>query len=221
MRLRILGRVLVASLLCMSAAACADGPGPDDFVFRARIDDCRITTPQLATVFQVDDRLMVTAAHPFEGIRAFELFDTRGDAVGADLIALKPEKDLAVLRLHEDRAGSGAQFADDAAVADQPVQLAVFDRDGNLELREGIAVRRANVTLDGEDRRQAIELNAEIDAGDSGAPVLAGGNVVGVVFAASRGRESGWAVSLPEVETLLADTSRDAAPLELECPAEG
>ncbi len=190
---------------------------PEDYVYRARIDDCRITTPQLGTVFRVSDRLLVTAAHPFEGIRSFELLDANGETLEADVVAMRSDKDLALLWLREPATTASVTLASEPVRADTPVEIVTFDRDGNLVVREAIAIRQANVTLDGEDRRQAIELQAEIESGDSGAPVLFDGRAVGVVFAASRGKESGWAVSQPEIELLIAEVPDDPVPLALGC----
>jgi S1-C subfamily serine protease len=190
---------------------------PEDYVYRARIDDCRITTPQLGTVFRVSDRLLVTAAHPFEDIRSFELLDVNAETVEADLVARRSEKDLALLWLRQPASTASVTLASEPVPADTPVQIVTFDREGNLFVQEGRALRRANVTLDGEDRRKAIELDAHIEAGDSGAPVLFEDRVVGVVFAASRGKESGWAVSQPEIELLIAEMSDDPVPIKLGC----
>jgi len=212
--LLIIAAVASGVLACSSTTAA-----PEDYVYRARIDDCRITTPQLATVFRIGERLMVSAAHPFEGIRSFELFDADGGNVEADLIALRSDKDLALLRLRDPLPSPAVGLATESVPRDSAVQIITFDREGVLVVKNGLVVRRANVTLDGEDPRKAIELEAEIEAGDSGAPVLFDGSMVGVVFAASRVNESGWAVSVPEVRTLVEAQPEDSDPLVLGCDA--
>ena len=50
-----------------------------------------------------------------------------------------------------------------------------------------------HVTLGGA-RRPALELDADIAPGDSGAPLTRDGKIIGVVFA--RGQKSAWAVAL-------------------------
>ncbi|MFW2380121.1 MAG: S1 family peptidase [Acidimicrobiales bacterium] len=209
-----IGTLAVGLASCASAAAV-----PEDFVYRARIDDCRITTPQLATIFRISDRLLVSAAHPFEGIRSFEVLDVNGDSIEADLVALRPEKDVALLWLQEPQDSGAVALASQPVEPDTPVEIVTFDREGALVIQAGRAVRLANVTLDGEDPRQGIELQADIEAGDSGAPVLFDDRVVGVVFASSRGRESGWAVSAAEVNSLVATLPDQPVPLVLGCGA--
>jgi S1-C subfamily serine protease len=208
---------LFAATLVVLTACTSGAAQPEDFVYRARIDDCRITTPQLGTVFRVSDRLLVTAAHPFEGIRSFELLDVDGQTLAADIVAMRSDKDLALLWLREPASAASVAVAPEPVQADTPVQIITFDRDGNLIVQEGLALRRANVTLDGEDPRKAIELQADIESGDSGAPVLFEGRAVGVVFAASRGRQSGWAVSQPEIAALIADVPEEPVPVTLGC----
>ena len=66
-------------------------------------------------------------------------------------------------------------------------------RDGKPATIPARIIRRVNVTLDGA-RRPALELDAEIEPGDSGAPLTHDGKIVGVVFA--RGQRSAWAVAL-------------------------
>jgi S1-C subfamily serine protease len=70
-------------------------------------------------------------------------------------------------------------------------------------------VRRADATVRAGDgraiaRRPVLELRADVRAGDSGAPVVDDGRVVGVVFARSRAREGvAWAVDATALAALL------------------
>jgi hypothetical protein len=160
---------------------------------------------------------MVSAAHPFEGIRSFELLDSGGNTVEADLVTLRADKDLALLWLRQPETSPAVALSPEAIQGDTPVQFVTFDRDQVLVVQDGRAVRRANVTLDGEDPRKAIELEGEIEAGDSGAPVLFDQSVVGVVFAASRGKDAGWAVSASEIQALVEAQPEDPVPLLLGC----
>ena len=164
-----------------------------------------ITTPQLATVFRVSDRLLVSVAHPFEGIVSFELVSADGSKLEADLIALIPEKDLSLLWLREPSDLPALRLASEEVKPDVPVNLFHYDNEGQLFVNDGTVLRRADVTLDGEDERRSIQLEAEIVAGDSGSPVVdpATGDAVGVVFAAARGATTGWAVSVPEIRAAI------------------
>ena len=102
----------------------------------------------------------------------------------------------------------------------RPVEIPTFDNSGELTVDDGHALRRAWVTVEGEGRRRSIELQAEIVAGDSGAPVLFEDRIVGAVFATTRGKDKGWAISLPEITALLDELPVDPQPLPLGCAAE-
>ncbi len=218
--------VLAVALICLGSVGCTsvaesddNAANPSDYLYRAVIIDCRITVPQLATVFRIDDRRMVSAAHPFEGIQSFTLADAKGRVVSAELVHLVPGKDLAVLRLAEPVSGGAVLLAREEVEAQTAVSIPTFNADGFLEVNDALAVRRAQVTLNGENERRSVELQGDIAAGDSGAPILFDGAVVGVVFASTRGANSGWAVSLPEIEEALANAGTAALPLG--CPEDG
>ena len=73
--------------------------------------------------------------------------------------------------------------------------LAVFSSDGSIVLKPATVVRRIDVTI--EDiyieetvRRAGLEVSADVVRGDSGAPLLIDGVVVGIVYGNSRARES-------------------------------
>ena len=79
----------------------------------------------------------------------------------------------------------------------------VLIRDDRAQVVDTEVLRRARVTLDGEGRRLAYEVAADIERGDSGAPLLdADGRVAGIVFATSRRDEAGWVVAAAELATI-------------------
>jgi S1-C subfamily serine protease len=86
-------------------------------------------------------------------------------------------------------------------------------RDGGARPREVAALRRIHAGVEGFGppgyRRPALELGAEVLPGDSGAPVLdAGGALLGVIFARSRGHEgTAYAIDAAVVRRLLARTT--------------
>ncbi len=189
---------------------------PSSYLYRLTLDHCRITVPQLATAFRIDADTLLTAAHPLVDASAFTLTTADGEPVGVSVVVLAPERDLAVLRLDDPVAPDGALPLAGAEVQpDDPVILPTFDSDRLLEEQSALAVRRAEVTVDGENPRRSIELEADIVSGDSGAPVVFEGRAVGVVFASTRGSDRGWAVSLPEMIEVLARD--DGSPVALSC----
>lgn len=213
----------VSVLVAASALLLAFGPkGPpevSDYVYRVRIHDCRITTPQVATAFRISDDLLVSVAHPFEDIVSFHLDGPDGD-LHADVVGLRPLKDLAILRLREPIDADPGLLRSEEIPKNRPVEIPTFDNRGELTVDDGHALRRAWVTVEGEGRRRSIELQAEIVAGDSGAPVLFEDRIVGAVFATTRGKDKGWAISLPEITALLDELPVDPQPLPLGCAAE-
>jgi S1-C subfamily serine protease len=186
-------------------------------MYRVTIEHCRITVPQLATAFRVDDRNLISAAHPFVDMAEFELFTSEGAVVPAELIALVPEKDIAVVRLVTSSDLEPLALAEAEIEPNTAVEIPTFDDDRLLEVNNGLAVRRAEVTLNGEDPRRSIELQADIVAGDSGAPVVVNGKAAGVVFATTRGRDGGWAVSLPEILAVLATAEEESNVVPTAC----
>ncbi len=192
---------------CVSGAVTTPGTSASvrasDYLYRVTIIDCRITVPQLATAFRIDEVTLLSAAHPFEGIQSFQLADDNGRSVAAHVVALVPEKDIAVLRLTASAGGVALPLAREEVAAQTPATIPTFDRDGQLEMNEAFVVRRAQVTLDGQDERRSLQLDGDIQAGDSGAPVVVDNSAVGIVFASTRGADAGWAVSLPEIEQVL------------------
>ena len=91
--------------------------------------------------------------------------------------------------------------ADDGAEVTIPTYA---DADG-VAIKQATVLRSVSATLDGEGHRQAVELSASIDPGDSGAPVVdADGHAVGMVFASSRRDDRGWAVAAAELEAAIA-----------------
>jgi hypothetical protein len=138
--------------------------------------------PERASGFVVDGRV-VTVAHPLGG-GAVSV-----DGRAAHVARVSRDDDLAVLQLRiEGKRVGGA---------------------GVRVLRAGGAVeaavrRRITAHIDGR-ARPALELAADVAAGDSGAPVVDGrGHLLGVVFARSRTRPgTAYAVDADAVHALL------------------
>jgi S1-C subfamily serine protease len=137
-----------------------------------------------ATGFVAGDGLVVTVAHVLGG----------GDRVVVDgrratVIRLDRRHDLALLGVDgiggEPRVGRG----DETTMLGRPAPI----------------VRHISARVDGGPPRPAIEIRADVAAGDSGAPVVTStGSVAGVVFARSRTRARlAYAVDATAVAQLL------------------
>jgi S1-C subfamily serine protease len=157
-------------------------------------------TPQAATAFVAGDGRIVTVAHAVGGQGWL-----RVGGRGARVVRTDPRLDLAVLRV----AGMDAPALRTAkAAAGQDVRILVL-RDGAARslpatVRRTITARVRDAPDARAQTRPALELDAAIAQGDSGAPVLdARDRVVGVVFAQSAdGPDRAYAVDAAALRNL-------------------
>jgi len=138
---------------------------------------------KVATGFAIAPGRVVTVAHVLEGdattVRGADGVARRGTVVRRD-----DALDLALLAVPGLRA---------APSFSGPATRVLVRRDGAPAALPARVVRRITARVRiagaaGSSRRSALELAAAPAAGDSGAPVLSGGRVAGVVFARSRER---------------------------------
>lgn len=177
-------------------------------LIRVEIQPCAGLGMQRATAMAVGPDFALTAAHSFEAAKAATLrFSNEAGSeitVEARLIAADMDKDIAVVApvVNLDEPWRAFSFGD--PVAPQSVTVETYaDADGPVT-KQADLLRLVNATLDGEGRRAAAELGADIDPGDSGAPVLnPNGRVVAMVFATSRTSDRGWAVHASEMTTAI------------------
>jgi S1-C subfamily serine protease len=212
--------VLVALAVATTAQlAFATGCGPAPLepaaaVVRVEVEACGGHHRQRATAVVLGDGVAATAAHTFDSAASFEVADDRGRPLEAEIVWLDTERDVALLQL-DDPPVAWLPLGDEADGA--PVRVVTAAADGDPVEKPASIVRHVTATLDGEGSRAALELDADIEPGDSGAPVIGGdGQVVGIVFAASRNGGHAWAVAAEEIEAALA--SRASEGLRLRCP---
>lgn len=143
--------------------------------------------PDRATGFVAGDGLVMTVAHVLDG---------RGPRVTvagrrASVVRVDRRLDLALLRV--------------AGVRGDPPRLAEDLDDTTVLTGSATVTRRVRARLDGGPARPALQLDADISPGDSGAPLLTPtGRVAGVVFARSRTRPSvAYAVDATAVASIL------------------
>ncbi len=144
------------------------------------------------TGFVATDQVVVTNAHVVAGVdevRIDRVDGTRmvGEVVGYDAatdlaVILVPELDLEPLPVgstpERDATGEVLGFAPDGEPPITPYRVA----------GEVTATGR-DIYGEGDVRRQVLYVAAELDAGDSGAPMVSQGRVVGMVFAVAPGTE--------------------------------
>jgi hypothetical protein len=169
--------VSVPALLAAAAIAQATGGdasgGPAVVAVEAR-------GAQAATGFLVAPGRVVTVAHALDGRIAVR----GGDGVprAATVVRRDDALDLALLAVRGVSGGGGMASA---------ATHVVVRRDGAQRAAPALIRRRIDARVRRGDgrliaRRPAIELRADIRAGDSGAPLVQDGRVAGIVFARSR-----------------------------------
>ena len=165
-----------------------------------------------------DARTIVTAAHTVAGARRLAVETSEGRTITADLVAFDPDRDLAVLRTSAPSGASGDVGLELADVTLGDATVVVWDPDAGVSAAEVDVTRRLAITIEDiyverEVRRSGLEIAGEIVVGDSGAGVVDGdGNVIGIVYAASRDRDLvGFAVDRDEVDSVLAAADAAAA----------
>jgi S1-C subfamily serine protease len=138
---------------------------------------------QTATGFVVGGRV-VTVAHAV-GDGPVVVRDSRGGTHPARLVRRDEELDVALLAvpaLHDEGppvlGGPRLLVRRDGTAVAEPVVV-----------RRRVDARVRDAATDAVAHRAVLELAGDVRAGDSGAPVLDGGRIAGIVFARSRDRE--------------------------------
>jgi S1-C subfamily serine protease len=159
-----------------------------------------------ATGFTVAAGRVVTVAHAVEGGGPIRVRVRRAAARSARVLRLDRRTDVALLAVPGLRGR-----APGTATTDGDVRVRVLALRGGRVVAVPGSVRRAidaRVSAPGSRRalhRPALELEARLGAGDSGAPVLTSeGKLAGVLFARSRNRaDTAYAVDAVAVERLV------------------
>jgi S1-C subfamily serine protease len=195
--LAVLGAGLLAGLVLTGVLVLSDDSAPSR---ASAIAPLRVTSgTEIATGFGVGDDRVVTVAHVLGGA-------VKVGGAGARVVRVDRRADLALLRV-PGIAAAAPEESDAGAGEDVRVLRLRGGHSDSLWAR----VRRpivAHVQALGARRavtRPALELDARVAAGDSGAPVMSrSGALVGVVFATSARREdTAYAVAASAVSRLL------------------
>jgi S1-C subfamily serine protease len=149
-----------------------------------------------------DDRLM-TNAHVVAGVREPEVLV--GDSfVGARVVLYDPDLDVAVLAL--DDGGADPLQLDFGAAARDGVAILGYPEDGPYDVQPGRIraqqrLRSPNIYGNGTVLREVYSIRGLVRPGNSGGPVVSsGGDVVGMVFAASvSDPDTGYALTAEQV----------------------
>ena len=178
----MIGIAITAALI---GSACA--PDPPAAVVGLVIDGCDPGEETGSGVF-VGPGLVLTAAHVVAGAEAITVF--HGERSGAaTVVGFDPEMDLAYLTVAWPAGSTVPVGSADVEAGDTGVAYVVRDRQVvalPVRVTRRIQIRTEDIYVQGDTLRPGFELDADIQAGDSGGAVVVDGNVVGVVWARSR-----------------------------------
>lgn len=197
-----------------AVGACSTGAGPsaDDHlrsVVGVEATGCSLVAA-LGSGTILDDHRVVTSAHTVAGAHDIEVIDADGRSRPATLVALDPDKDLAVLAVPDldqpPLALARARGGEDGWVIAWNRDTGV--RSAPMTVTKRLRVSIEDIYVDGVVERGAIEIDAAIGPGDSGGAVVTStGEVVGVIYATSRTRRAGFALNDDEIAAVLADAN--------------
>ena len=137
--------------------------------------------------FVVDKDLIVTNAHVIAGVRRPVVYDRNGKH-GATTVFFDPDLDIAFLKA-TNLSGSPLSLDPGAVAKGTITALLGYPEGGNLTVTPGIVGNRArvlgrNIYDSSVNRRMIYEVQANVQQGDSGGPmVLSDGRVAGITFA--------------------------------------
>jgi S1-C subfamily serine protease len=221
-RRRRLQRLCAASVACLVASGCATSAGTDAPAGREATasgvgvvaEGCSLAA-SVGSGVVVDGgdggNLVITVAHTIKGATSVTVVDVNGVEYESRVLAFDKDADLAVL----DVAGLSAPGL---GVATDPFSFA-GETEGSIltwgpeegvervpiELVKPLIVTIEDIYVDEVVERTALEIAGSVTGGDSGGPVLdADGDVVGIVYANSRGRDQvGFATDQRELAAIL------------------
>lgn len=171
---------------------------------------------QEGSAFVVASGTLVTNAHVVAGERATTV-DVGGQEYPVTVVYFNPTLDLAVLKT---AAPVGAPLALDAQTAGSGTEAAVvgYPEDGPLTVvaaavADELTANGRNIYDEGTVTREVYQIDAAVEPGNSGGPLVDGsGQVIGVVFSRSTAyADVGYALTSPEVRTEVLATHNDTA----------
>jgi S1-C subfamily serine protease len=181
----LLALLLAAALFLLAPSA---GPPPSCPAVVDVLVDPTVGTTDIATGFEHGADRVVTVAHVIPGRRARVLVRGGGadEARHARVVSLDRRNDLALLAVPGDGPPSASSPLPDSNTPHLLVRRAGRPVAIEVEIRRRIQARIRPRPGAPPVRRPALELEARVQQGDSGAPVLAAdGTLLGVLFAQS------------------------------------
>jgi S1-C subfamily serine protease len=156
------------------------------------------------TGFLYSDGRLMTNAHVVAGVRQPEVELGDGTSVTATVVHYDPDIDVAVLAL--DDGDLPTLVFDRGAGPQDGVAIVGYPQDGPYDVQAGRIrsvqrLRSPDIYGEGTVIREVFSLRGLVRAGNSGGPIISsGGDVVGLVFAASvTDRDTGYALTADQV----------------------
>jgi S1-C subfamily serine protease len=197
---------LAASVLVVGACA----PDPPSAVVGIVVDSCD-PGQEAGSGMIVAPGLALTAAHVVGG--ADEIVVRHGDReVVATVTGFDPDMDLAYLTFDAVPTRPLVVGSDHVEAGDTGTAYVV--RDGvvvpvAVGVRRRVNIRTEDIYIEGETLRPGFELDAEIQAGDSGGGLVVGGRLVGVIWArSSRFDHRAYAIDAVRAADLISEQRR-------------
>jgi S1-C subfamily serine protease len=214
--------VLVAAALGLALLSSRETPSWRAAVSAAvevRASGCGLGEQRGSGAIVADGRV-ATVAHLVAGAAEIVVRDASGRRRPARLLALDLERDLALLQVE---GLAGKPLVRDEPAAGREGRLLRFTASSfdpiPFRLVRRVRARIPALCGSGTAARDAVEIAAAVDPGDSGAALVDNaGALVGIVFASSRRVEGrAYAVAASELRPLLSST-RSPPPLPGRCP---
>ena len=183
-------RPAVWGVVAVALVATGCAPDPPDAIVKVEVLGCQPGTETGSGAFVGDD-VVLTAAHTLRGAR--EITVSRGDqSVAAEIVAFDPDNDLAYLRADIDPHHPLTVDARPIIPGSRGSAWVVRDGEAvrlDVTVVRPIRINTEDIYIDALVTRPGIELEADIQPGDSGGPVIVDGSVIGVLWARSRNSE--------------------------------
>ncbi|MBA3286472.1 MAG: trypsin-like peptidase domain-containing protein [Acidimicrobiia bacterium] len=219
-------RAAPVALTLVLAACGGDGPAAVDplaAVVAIAASGCRpVPTHAVGTV--VGDELVVTVAHAVAGESEIAVRTADGRELRGVVAAIDVGLDAAVLRVDglDADALASRSYDEDGDDDDDVSLLGVHDGEVDrrlIAIRRRVTIRTSDIYRQGEHLRPGLEVEARVQAGDSGGGVVgADGRLLGIVWAASRRADDrAWALTADAFAPLVAAAASDRPPREATC----
>jgi S1-C subfamily serine protease len=190
------------------------GPGPQRLLTDPDVEDAGASVVKITgsnqcgrgvegSGFVYAEGRVMTNAHVVAGVSDPEV-EIGGGSAGAEVVHYDPDTDVAVLAV--DTSGVPPLSFDDSAEAGDGIAILGYPQDGPYDvqaarIRAQQRLRSPDIYDDGSVLREVFSVRGLVRPGNSGGPIVtSGGDVAGVVFAASvQDGDTGYALTAQQV----------------------